>query len=110
MVTYDNTLKAIFDKKGIKYNEPYTGDYYKDIETVQQYSENDLSALTQAGIISGIIKESDYPDGLLRPTRNISHIDLARMLKGIGYNYSYGEQETNTPVTSEELDKVLSEL
>ena len=110
MVTYDNTLKAIFDKKGIKYNEPYTGDYYKDIEAVQQYSENDLSALTQAGIISGIIKESDYPDGLLRPTRNISHIDLARILKGIGYNYSYGEQETNTPVTSEELDKVLSEL
>ena len=110
MVTYDNTLKAIFDKKGIKYNEPYTGDYYKDIETVQQYSENDLSALTQAGIMSGIIKESDYPDGLLRPTRNISHIDLARILKGIGYNYSYGEQETNTPVTSEELDKVLLEL
>ena len=110
MVTYDNTLKAIFDKKGIKYNEPYTGDYYKDIETVQQYSENDLSALTQAGTMSGIIKESDYPDGLLRPTRNISHIDLARILKGIGYNYSYGEQETNTPVTSEELDKVLLEL
>ena len=110
MVTYDNTLKAIFDKKGIKYNEPYIGDYYKDIETMQQYSENDLSALTQAGTMSGIIKESDYPDRLLRPTRNISHIDLARMLKGIGYNYSYGEQETNTPVTSEELDKVLSKL
>ena len=110
MVTYDNTLKEIFDKKGIKYNEPYTGDYYKDIEAVQQYSENDLSALTQAGIMSGIIKESDYPDGLLRPTRNISHIDLARMLKGIGYNYSYDEQETNTPVTFEELNKVLSKL
>lgn len=110
MVRYDDALKAILDKKGIEHESRYTGDYYKDIEVMQKYSNNDLSALVKAGTDSGIICESDYPDGHLRPTRNISHIDLKRMLSGIGYDYTYDDKSTNKPVTQFEFNKVLENL
>lgn len=110
MVTYDDALKSILDKKGIECSDTYTGDCYKDLEAMQKYSDNDLSSLVSAGIKAGLIRESDCVDGHLRPTRNISHIDLKRMLSGIGYDYTYSDESTNKPVTQAEFKKVLGDL
>ena len=110
MVTYDNALKAILDKKNIRYDTDYDGDYYVDIKKAQEHTDNDLSKLVKAGITANIISKIDYPDGHLRPTRNISYSDLYRMLKGLGYKYSYKPDEADLPVSSEEFEKELEKI
>lgn len=110
MVTYDEALKALLDKKGIKYDTEYRGDYFKDIEAMQPYSDYDLSKLVNAGINAYIIKESDYPDGRLRPTRTISKVDFERLLWNTHNNYKYDSSERNEPLTREEFNKVLGDL
>ena len=110
MVTYDDALRDILDRKGIAHDSSYTGSYFTDIEYMQQYSDNDLSSLVAAGLRSGVIQKSDYPDGKLRPTRTVTHLDLERMLEGIGYNYNYSSGESDKPITRSELDDVLGDL
>lgn len=110
MVKYDDALKAILDKRSIAYSEKYTGDFYKDINAMQKYSDNDLSVLVQAGIQQGIINKDDYPDGHLRPTRTISHLDFYKLLRGVGYSYQFDNKEKNTPVTKEEFNDIINRL
>lgn len=110
MVTYDEALKALLDKKGIKYDTEYSGDYFKDIEAMQPYSDYDLSKLVNAGINAYIIKESDYPDGRLRPTRTMSKIDFERLLWNTRNHYKYDSSERNEPLTREEFNNVLADL
>lgn len=110
MVRFDEALKAVLDAKNISYDEKYNDGYFKDIDAAQKYSDNDLSAIVCAGIKAGAIKEEDYPDGILRPVRSISHIDLERILKGIGCEYEYDEELKNIPVTSDELEAALKNV